>query len=39
MKTHIDHVEIFNISTEKEREFKLHMLQPSKLDLIVGNKH
>ena len=34
MKTHMDHVEIFNISTEMEREFKLHMLPPSKLEFI-----
>ena len=30
----MDHVEIFNISTEKERELELHMLPPSKLKLI-----
>ena len=30
----MDHVEIFNISAEIEREFELHMLPPSKLELI-----
>ena len=30
----MDHAEIFNISTEKEREIQLHMLPPSKLRLI-----
>ena len=30
----MDHVDIFNISTEKERELKLHMFPPSKLELI-----
>ena len=30
----MDHVKIFNISTEKEREIELHMLPPSKLELI-----
>ena len=34
MKTHMDHSEIFNISTNIEREFELHMLPPSKLELI-----
>ena len=29
----MDHAEIFNISTEKERELKLHMLPPSKIEL------
>ena len=29
----MDHVEIFNISTEIEREFELHMLPPSKLEI------
>ena len=39
MKTHMDHAEIFNISIEKEREPELHMFPPSKIELIVGNKH
>ena len=30
----MDHAEIFNISTEKEREIELDMLPPSKLELI-----
>ena len=30
----MDHAEIFNISTEKERELEFHMLPPSKLELI-----
>ena len=30
----MDHAEIINISTKIEREFKLHMLPPSKLELI-----
>ena len=34
MKTQLDHANIFNISTEKERELELHMLPPSKLKLI-----
>ena len=34
MKTHMDHAKIFNISAEKERELKLHMFPPSKLELI-----
>ena len=34
MKTHMENAEIFNISTEKEREIKLHMFPPSKLKLI-----
>ena len=34
MKTHMDHVEIFNISIEKERELEFHMFPPSKLELI-----
>ena len=34
MKTHIDHAEINNISTEMEREFELPMLPPSELELI-----
>ena len=34
MKTHMDHAEIFNISTKKARELELHMFPPSKLELI-----
>ena len=34
MKTHMDHSKIFNISTEREREFELHVLSPGKLELI-----
>ena len=30
----MEHAEIFNISIEKERELKLHMFTPSKLELI-----
>ena len=30
----MEHAEIFNIITEKERELELHMLPPSKLKLI-----
>ena len=30
----MDHAEIFNIRTEIEREFELHMFPPSKLKLI-----
>ena len=30
----MDHAEIFNISTEMEREFKFPMLPPSGLELI-----
>ena len=30
----MDHVDIFNISIEKEREIKLHMFPPCKLELI-----
>ena len=30
----MDHAEIFNISTEKERSIELHMFPPSKLKLI-----
>ena len=30
----MDHADIFNISTEKERELKLHMFPPSKLKFI-----
>ena len=30
----MDHAEIFNISIEIDREFHLHMLPPSKLELI-----
>ena len=30
----MDHAEIFNIGTEKERELELHMLPLSKLELI-----
>ena len=34
MKTHMDHANIFNIITEIEREFELHMFSPSELELI-----
>ena len=34
MKTHMDHAEIINISTEMEREFEFPMLPPSELELI-----
>ena len=34
MKTHMDHEEIINISTEMEREFEFPMLPPSELELI-----
>ena len=34
MKTHMDHAEIINISTEMEREFKFPMFPPSVLKLI-----
>ena len=30
----MDHADIFNISIEKERELELHMLPPSKIELI-----
>ena len=30
----MDHADIFNISTEKERELELHMLPPSKLEFV-----
>ena len=33
MKTDMDHAEIFNIRTKIEREFELHMLPPSKLEI------
>ena len=29
----MDHANIFNINTKKEREFELHMLPPSKLEI------
>ena len=34
MKTHMDHADIFNISTEMEREFEFPMFPPSELELI-----
>ena len=34
MKTHMDHADIFNISTEMEKEFEFSMLPPSELELI-----
>ena len=33
MEKHMDHADIFNISTKKEREIELHMLPPSKLEI------
>ena len=34
MKTHMDHVDIFNISTKTEREFEFPMFPSSELELI-----
>ena len=34
MKTHMDHAEIINISTEMERELEFPMLPPSEIELI-----
>ena len=34
LKTHMNHVEIFNISTKMDREFEFPMLPPSEIKLI-----
>ena len=34
MKTHMEHAEIINISTEMEREFEFPMFPSSELELI-----